>query len=621
MKKNKKNFPKWFYAVPVIIPIVFFILLEILLRTFNYGNDYTIFKSISSYYPDKLFINPNIARKYFSNLNNIPAPVDDAFDKIKKENAYRVFVIGESSVEGFPFVANASFPRDLRRRLELLFPDKTIEVINCGMSAINTYTIRDYVPSIIKQKPDLILIYTGHNEYYGAFGVASSVLGGYSRGLTNLYIKLENFKTFQLIANTVKWIGGIFKRPQQSGGTLMERMVGKSLVPLNSEIFNLGVDQFKGNMIDILKMFKNAKIPVIIGSLTCNLKDLKPFISKKENGLPAADDVYKKAQTKLATGDSVEAKKLFLEAKELDELRFRAPQIFNSILKSLSITFDDPFIDIDSVFEAHSKYGIVGSNLIVDHLHPNIDGYKLMAKAFYQEMKKSNLLPNEAAVNLTETVQDSILNASFPFTQLDSTIAMLTIDVITGTYPFVPKNTPNYKLMNFKPRNFIDTLALDFISRKINLDNAHARAAERYFAEGDIKSFCREVNDIIADKPYNIEPYDFASKKLVSTQHFNEALPFLLGLNKMQPSAFSTKWLGQIYLINHDYNNALKYLAQSLQFSTNDFQVWYNIAGAYYYTNKLDDALNAIGESLKLNPKNVQAINFYHQLLEIKNKN
>ena len=621
MANNKKNFPKWFYAVPILIPIIFFIFLEILLRAFNYGNDYTIFKSISSYYPDKLFINPTIARKYFSNLNNIPAPVDDAFDKIKKENAFRIFVIGESSVEGFPYVANASFPRDLRRRLELLYPDKTIEVVNCGMSAINSYTVRDYVPSIIKEKPDLILIYTGHNEYYGAFGVASSVLGGYSRGLTNLYIKMENFRTFQLIANTVRWIIGIFKSPQQASGTLMERMVGKSLVPLNSEIFNLGVEQFKENMTDILTMFKDAGIPVIIGSLTCNLKDMKPFVSKKENGLPTADDVYKKAQTKLATGDSVEAKKLFLEAKELDELRFRAPEIFNSILKKLSISYDDPFIDIDSVFEAQSEYGIVGSNLIVDHLHPNIDGYKLMAKAFYQEMKKSNLLPGGMNVNLTESIQDSILNANFPFTKLDSTIGQLTIDVITGTYPFVPKNTPNNKLMNFKLTNFIDTLAFEFISRKINLDNAHAEAAERYFSEGNINLFCSEVNDIIADKPYNIEPYEFASQKLVSTKHFNHALQFLLGLNKRQPSAFSTKWLGQIYLINHDYDNALKYLAQSLQFSTNDFQVWYNIAGAYYYTNKLSNAINAIGESLKLNPKNVQALNFYHQLLELKNKN
>jgi tetratricopeptide (TPR) repeat protein len=614
----EKSYPKWFYAVPILIPILFFITLELTLRAFNYGNDYTLFKSISSYYPDKLFINPDIARKYFSNLINIPAPVDDAFDKIKKNNAFRIFVLGGSSVEGFPFVANASFPRDLKRRLQLLYPNKDIEVINCGMSAINSYTVRDFVPSIIKEKPDLILIYMGHNEYYGALGVASSVSGGYSPWLTNLYIKLDNFRSFQLIINSIRWITGIFKNTHQPGGTLMERMVGKSLIPLNSKTFNLGVEQFKDNMTYILKSFKNAGVPVITGSLTCNLKDMKPFVSKKEKGFPAADDVYKEAQKKLSSGDIDDAKKLFLEAKELDELRFRAPKIFNTILRKLSLIYNDAFINIDSVFASKSKYGIVGSNLIVDHLHPNIEGYKLMAESFYLEMKNSKLLPKGLSKNLSEAEQDSTLNANFPFTKLDSAIGALTIDVITGTYPFVPKGIPNYKLMNFKKNNFIDSIAYDYISRKISLEDAHAKVAEWYFSKGNIKKFCSEVNDLIADKPYNIETYNYAARKLIKTKHFEDAIPYLTGLNKMKPSSFSSKWLGQIYLIKHDYSNALNYLGESLQFSNTDPKVWYNIAGAYYYNNKLDDALNAIKESLRLDPHNPRAISFYRQLLKIK---
>jgi tetratricopeptide (TPR) repeat protein len=615
---TKKSYPKWFYAVPILIPILFFIILELMLRAFNYGNDYTLFKSISGYYPDKLFINPDIARKYFSNLKNIPAPVDDAFDKIKKNNAFRIFVLGGSSVEGFPFVANASFPRELKRRLQLLYPNKDIEVINCGMSAINSYTVRDFVPSIIKEKPDLILIYMGHNEYYGALGVASSVSGGYSPWLTNLYIKLENFRSFQLIINSIRLITGIFKNTHQPGGTLMERMVGKSLIPLNSKTFNLGVEQFKDNITYILNSFKNAGVPVIIGSLTCNLKDMKPFVSKKEKGFPTADDVYKEAQKKLSSGDIDDAKKLFLEAKELDELRFRAPKIFNTTLRKLSLIYNDAFINIDSVFASKSKYGIVGSNLIVDHLHPNIIGYKLMAKAFYLEMKNLNLLPKGLSENLSEAVQDSTLNANFPFTKLDSAIGTLTIDVITGTYPFVPKGIPNYKLMNFKQNNFIDSIAYDYISRKINLEDAHAKVAEWYFSKGDIKKFCGEVNDLIADKPYNIETYNYAARKLIKTKHFEDAIPYLTGLNKMKPSSFSSKWLGQIYLIKHDYSNALHYLSESLKFSNTDPQVWYNIAGAYYYNNKPDEALKAIKESLRLDPHNPRAINLYQQLSKIK---
>lgn len=170
-----KETPRWFFIIPLIIPILFFVFLEMGLRLFNYGMDYTIFKPVYENYPRKLFINPNLPRKYFSGLKNAPSVVPDAFDNVKKENAFRIFVLGESSTAGWPYIPNASFPREIKRRLELLYPDNVIEVINCGVSAINTYTIRDIVPGIIKEKPDLILIYTGHNEYYGALGAASSV--------------------------------------------------------------------------------------------------------------------------------------------------------------------------------------------------------------------------------------------------------------------------------------------------------------------------------------------------------------------------------------------------------------------------------------------------------------
>ena len=124
----------------------------------------------------------------------------DGFDIQKKNNAFRIFVLGESTAAGWPYVPNASFPRHIKRKLELLYPENTIEVINCGISAINTYTIRDIVPGIVEQQPDLILIYTGHNEYYGAFGVGSSVSLGYSRTLVNTYLKLSRLQNNPVFA-------------------------------------------------------------------------------------------------------------------------------------------------------------------------------------------------------------------------------------------------------------------------------------------------------------------------------------------------------------------------------------------------------------------------------------
>jgi len=63
----------------------------------------------------------------------------------------------------------------LKHRLSHTFPNKNIEVINTGITAVNSYTLWDLTDDIIEQKPDLVIIYAGHNEYYGALGVGSII--------------------------------------------------------------------------------------------------------------------------------------------------------------------------------------------------------------------------------------------------------------------------------------------------------------------------------------------------------------------------------------------------------------------------------------------------------------
>ena len=150
------------------------------------------------------------------------------------------------------------------------------------MTAINTYTIRDLFPGILEQKPDLMLIYTGHNEYYGALGVGSMESLGTSRTVVNMVIYLERFKTFQLIRNLLKSAAVIWGGKREAlSGTLMARMAQNQYIGLDSDIYNKGIEQFSGNMHDILEMAKKQNVPVILGTLPSNLKDQYPFVSIK----------------------------------------------------------------------------------------------------------------------------------------------------------------------------------------------------------------------------------------------------------------------------------------------------------------------------------------------------
>ena len=165
--------------IAVSIPFVLILLIEIVLRFANYGEDFKLFHRVPvKDKPDYLVINKDMAKKYFRDNGLRSDSQSDLFLKEKTDSTFRVFVQGASTVVGFPFYRGGSFPRMLKHRLSLSFPNKNIEVINTGMTAVNSYTLWDLTDDIIQQQPDLVIIYSGHNEYYGAFGVGSTVSYG-----------------------------------------------------------------------------------------------------------------------------------------------------------------------------------------------------------------------------------------------------------------------------------------------------------------------------------------------------------------------------------------------------------------------------------------------------------
>ncbi len=617
--KQNKPAPKWFYFVMISLPILFFVLLELFLRIVGYGLDYTEFKSVSSYYPDKLFLNPDLPYKYFYNINQAPSPLPDGFDKVKKDDAFRIFVMGGSSAAGWPYVPNASFSRHIKRKLELLYPENTIEVINLGVSAINSYTMRDLVPAVINQKPDVILIYAGHNEYYGALGVGSTSSMGSSRFLINLFIQLKSFHTTELLQDIISGIYGQFSpgdEPDRNekGETLMSRMIGESMIPLNSEMYVSGIEQFEGNLNDIIEMFADEDVPVIIGTLTANTLDQKPFVSVKYKSLPTADSIYNLAVMTLKDGNVNSADSLFTLAKELDALRFRAPEKMNEIIFKIKKKYDVTIAHIDSAFRSRSPQNIVGYNLTVDHLHPTLDGYKLMAETFYSKMLQLNLLPDGKKRNISDEEADSILSANFPFTKIDSTLAEMQIARLTGGFPFVPKGTPNYKMKNFKFESLADSLCLKVIREEIKWEIAHSEMAEWYFNKGNYDAFIKEIDAVIQERPFFDQPYEYIINKLTSVNLAEKAFPYVEKLHGFKPGYLTYKWLGQINLHRNNYREALKYLINATQYSDADYQTWYNLSGAYYLNRQFDEALTAIEKSLELNPNNPRAQSFYNQL-------
>ncbi len=163
-----------FFVMVLSLPLVIFILLELLLQLINYGDNLDLFIDAPADFPQYQMANPKVARRFFNRVTAVPSPPMDLFLKHKPAKGYRIFVLGGSTAAGYPYSANVLFSRILQRRLSDAFPERKIEVINLAMSAINSYALLDFMDEVLNKQADLILIYAGHNEYYGALGVASA---------------------------------------------------------------------------------------------------------------------------------------------------------------------------------------------------------------------------------------------------------------------------------------------------------------------------------------------------------------------------------------------------------------------------------------------------------------
>ena len=613
---NNRKAPFYFYLILAAIPILFFILLETGLRIFNYGTDLSMWTGVGS---EKIMLNPDVARRYFSTVKSVPTSINDVFDKVKKQNSFRVFVLGESSAAGYPFMPLGSFSRYIRKRLEVTYPNNTIEVVNLGLTAINSYTIRDFIPEMIEQKPDLVLIYTGHNEYYGALGVGSMESLGSSRTFIKLALYLNKFKTTELVRNFIQWFAGLIMPADESAksGTLMSRMAKDQYISFGSDNYKAGLDQFDNNMRDVIGMIKTARVPVVIGTLASNLKDQKPFVSIKNGKYPPADQVYKEAQAAYSEKNYRAAEFLYRKARDLDGLRFRATEDFNKSIKKFGAEFGVPVADVDSLFNDESPNGIAGDNLMTDHLHPTLHGYQLMGKLFFEKMIKMNYLPANATAAVPVDRQDGLTLRNFQFPGLDSTIADYRIKFLKNDWPYIDsKNRINPAIL-LSPKHYEDSLAFNVVVNKMDWGEAHEIAMRKYLNEKNAVKFFEHAEALIYQYPIVPEYYQYIDQLalyFLNKKEYDTAYGILLKRYQIKPNDFSTKWLGTIDLNRSLIPSAIKYLSESTAFNSNDLQTFYNLAGALALNKEYKKSYEALMQVISKDPNYPGAQNLMRQL-------
>jgi lysophospholipase L1-like esterase len=430
-----------FRAIAIALAFLLLVVLELSLRLFHYGYDTSLFIEAPGN-KDYLVFNPDASKRYFTDQLNATTGNREPFRKVKEAGTLRIFVLGESTTIGYPYFHNGSFHRWLQYRYMRSFPDKKLEIVNLSLTAVNSYTVLGFAREAVQYQPDAILIYTGHNEYYGALGVGSTNRLGGSLWLVNALLRLRQLRVVQLLTQVCGKIAGVFSSgASKTGKTRMELMVADQQITYGSPLFDRGIRQFETNMDETLDICHRHGIPVFISNLVSNLKDQRPFISVPP-GDPAADSAsalydYTLGGRAWVLGDFAAAKQDYTRAKEMDALRFRAPERLNEIIAGYCRKYDNVhLVDTRAAFEAASDHGIIGKRLLLEHVHPNLTGYALLSDAFYRSLQQQGIIP-EAGGKEMDFRQ---LLAEMPLTRVDSLAGAYKIANLENNWPFSDSN-------------------------------------------------------------------------------------------------------------------------------------------------------------------------------------
>lgn len=503
-------------AVTWLSPLLILLSLELGLRLVGFGGSHPLFIDAPDM-PGYRLANPQVIQRYYPRAPGLRIETIH-FKKKRPLHGYRIVVQGGSTAAGFPYGRWGGLAGMLGDRLEVAFPDREIEVISTAMAAVNSYTLLDFVDEIIEIEPNAVLIYAGHNEYLGIMGVGSALSSARFRRLTLLHLELRKLRIYQWMQWLISVGRASLVAADENAGEgrdlLLARAASGARISFGSDAYRQGVLQLEANLRRILQKYRRAGIPVYLGTLASNEKDQKPFSSEISDRVDrdrweqiwqthrrarragdidsardalsrllelddgAADVWYALGQLEQEAGEDRAAREAYRNAKDRDRLRLRAPEAFNRLIRQLAESYDATLVDVQQHLADASPHGIVGDELLLEYVHPNAEGYFLLADAYYEALKQNGEIGDwSRAPSRARAERD------MPITVLDRILADRTIGELQGTHPF---SETRREIRFPTPSNEIERLAerrhrgeLDFLGSMDGLLQIYRRAGRK----------------------------------------------------------------------------------------------------------------------------------------------
>jgi tetratricopeptide (TPR) repeat protein len=367
----------------------------------------------------------------------------------KAAGSRRVFCLGGSTVYGRPYGDATSFCGWLRAALPAVEPGVSWEVVNAGGISYASYRVAALVDEIATYEPDLLIVYTGHNEFLEERtyrGLRETP--GWRRWLDQRLRSLRSYAVIEAVLRRGSR-GDTADRDQLAAEveTRLDSSIGLDAYSRDDELAANVAEHFRFNLQSIVRRGREAGAEVLIVVPADNLSDCAPFKSEFSSGLAeaemealrtslaagraatqrgAADEArdlfaravaldprhaharYELGRVLLAEGAHDDARKQLEAARDQDVCPLRARSELIAGTRETASQLNTPQVDFPKLIARldGSKARPRGANWFLDHVHPTIEGHRILAREILAELHRVGWLNRDPA-----SADDALLSA------------------------------------------------------------------------------------------------------------------------------------------------------------------------------------------------------------------
>ena len=402
-----------FIVISVLLPLMVLAGIEVLLRWSGFGGYEPIFKEIGETPRGKLIVSHQAGARefFFANPARPGFSAQYAFYSPKPADTVRIVLVGGSAIKGFPQTRRFAASAFLKEMLGDVWPERTVEVINLGTTAVASFPVRELLEQALEYEPDLVIVYSGHNEFYGAYGVASINQAGSTPRMLELQYQIRELAIMQALSRFMHYLGGA-RAP-----SLMEAMVGQDYVEADSWKREAASNLLYAHVGSMIAMCDQRDVPVLVCTLPTNERDLAPIgsdraVDDQEAVIATAMSSYNEEPDRVidelssvlhqrpdharahfyigkayfVAGDTVQARHHFQRARDLDPMPWRATSALQQSIRRAAQEQGASLCDVEDEFRRHSPGGSIGRELMDDHVHPSLRGQALLARTIVESL-------------------------------------------------------------------------------------------------------------------------------------------------------------------------------------------------------------------------------------------